>query len=65
MGWTLTFRAFGRGHWYIYASHDGRIFTELFSGPMEAGDPHVPLSLGGDGSYSAGCIILAWFTVGG
>ena len=52
MGRALTFRASGRSHWDLYACRHGRIFAQLFSGPMEAGDPHVPLCLGRDGSYS-------------
>ena len=62
MGRALTFRASSRGHRGIRAYRDGQFFTQLLGGPMEARDPHVPLSLGRDGSYSTGCIIPARFT---
>ena len=64
MGRALTFRASSRGHRGIRAYRDGQFFTQLLGGPMEAGDPHVPLSLGRDGSYSTGCVILIGTAVG-
>jgi hypothetical protein len=37
----------------------------LLSGPLEAGDQHVSLSMGRDGSYFAGRVLLAGPSVGG
>ena len=65
MGWAFTFRASCWSHRNLYTPRHWRVSSELLSGPMEAWDSHVPLSLGRDGSYSGGCVLLVGFTIGG
>ena len=65
VGWAFTFRASSWGHSWL-STHAARpLSSHMLSGQMEARDPHVSLSMGWDGSYSRGCIFLAWAAVGG
>jgi hypothetical protein len=78
VGWTSNFHATGRvypcGLGRATPSGGGRERKEddlgqgvahYLRGPVETRNPHVPLSLGRDGSYFAGRLILVETSVGG